>query len=353
MANVLFVGPGGFPTISAAVLAANDYDTIRVAPGVYDEQVVIDKPIQLHGAQFNVDARVRRLSYNPSQESIVTTLSPPPAGQVGVFHVIADNVVIDGFSVLENAFGPGIFTSPAFSGYWIFNNIIANNTMGIYLNSNGMTYSQVKQNFLRNNTRPGSASGNGIYSDLGASNIIVSRNLFIRHDPENAAGINFAASASDIVITDNRLVNDSSIALTDTTNVKIKNNVLVNNVGASAIFFGGNTDRTEIENNIIQNNNNGIRVTDFFAPGMPNTNIRAKINTIQGNSIAGLNIVTGAYAISPRRLDATNNWWGSRSGPRRNNPLCPVAGSGDLVIDDACIAEIVPFLTNPISFKEC
>jgi hypothetical protein len=58
-------------------------------------------------------------------------------------------------------------------------------------------------------------------------------------------------------------------------------------------------------------------VTDFFNPGVPNTNIRAKDNGIQGNQNAGLNIEPGAYIVAPRRLDATNNWWGSPFPDRR------------------------------------
>ena len=51
MANLLIVGPGGFPTITAAIAAASEFDTIRVAPGVYNETVIINKSIQVLGAQ--------------------------------------------------------------------------------------------------------------------------------------------------------------------------------------------------------------------------------------------------------------------------------------------------------------
>lgn len=45
-----------FPTISAAVAAAAPGDTILVAPGVYNENVIINKSLTLLGAQHGVDA---------------------------------------------------------------------------------------------------------------------------------------------------------------------------------------------------------------------------------------------------------------------------------------------------------
>lgn len=68
-------------------------------------------------------------------------------------------------------------------------------------------------------------------------------------------------------------------------------------------------------------------------------------NNIQGNNIAGLNIGTGAYVVSPRDLDATNNWWGSPDGPSGDGP-----GSGDAILlngNPPTIIEFTPFLLAP------
>src|SRR6185503_3798722 len=46
-------------TISAAVLAASSGDTIKVCPGTYLENVVLNKSLTLLGAQAGVDARGR------------------------------------------------------------------------------------------------------------------------------------------------------------------------------------------------------------------------------------------------------------------------------------------------------
>ncbi|GGG03923.1 hypothetical protein GCM10010912_55890 [Paenibacillus albidus] len=331
MANVIFV-PADFPTIAAAIVAANEFDTILVAPGVYNETIIVNKTIQLHGAQSGVDARTRF----PLAESTITGNNAS-----GVVQVTADNVVIDGFTVQNNSAGPGITTSPLTSGYWIFNNIIQNNVLGLYLNSSGLTFSQARFNLIQSNNQPGAATGNGIYTDQASVNVFIDNNKF--QGTHANASINFSGVApgvqEDILIANNLMVQDNSIALTNTTNVKITNNTMLNTQGSS-IFIAGGTDRTEIESNILHNSiSNGISVNNVFDPD-DNTNIRAKLNSIQGNTVAGLNIAAGSYNTTPpnRRLDATNNWWGSASGP------API-GTGDTVIDPDAVAEITPFLT--------
>ncbi|TFE23454.1 hypothetical protein [Cohnella luojiensis] len=299
---------------------------------MYNETVIINKSIQLLGAQAGVDARTR--SGIASTESIVTGPS------IALIQAVADRVVIDGFTVQNNTTGPGIFTSAAFSGYWVMNNIIQNNVFGILNNSSGARYTEVRQNFLRSNNQPGAGSGNGILSDMTTSNIWVDSNLFTGHQ---LASVNFSpagTATTDIIISNNRMVTDNSITLANTNNVKIFENNMTDTQGSS-IFFGGSTNQTDIERNILHNSiSNGINVTTFFT-GVPNANIRAKYNSIQGNSNAGLQIVAGSYNVTPPndRLDATNNWWGSPTGP------API-GSGDRVIDPGNVAEITPFLTS-------
>lgn len=118
---------------------------------------------------------------------------------------------------------------------------------------------------------------------------------------------------------------------------------MLTNSQGSAIFFGGNTRNTDIEGNVIQNGvSNGVRITTAFV-ATPNTNIRIKNNSISGNAVAGLNVAIGAYDDTGVNLslDATNNWWGSASGP---SPI----GTGDEVIypDAALVDTVVPFLTQ-------
>src|SRR4051794_36700014 len=75
-------------TIADAVAAAASGDTILVCAGTYAEKVQVLKPLKIWGAQHGKDARTRTV--DPSKESLLITAD---------FEAIADNVVIDGFSV--------------------------------------------------------------------------------------------------------------------------------------------------------------------------------------------------------------------------------------------------------------
>lgn len=128
MATIINV-PADQPTISAAVTAAAPFDTIQVAPGIYNEIVVVNKPIQLLGAQAGVDARIR--PGTAAAESIITGINAS-----GIVQLTNERVVVDGFTIQNNTAGPGISTVGTGSGYWIFNNIIRNNVLGIQYTRN-------------------------------------------------------------------------------------------------------------------------------------------------------------------------------------------------------------------------
>ncbi|MEF2966443.1 right-handed parallel beta-helix repeat-containing protein [Paenibacillus sp. M1] len=332
MATVINV-PGDFPTITAAIAAAAPFDTIRVAPGTYNETVIVNKTIQLLGAQAGVDARTR--PGTAGAESIISAVNAS-----GTVQLTATHAVIDGFTIQNNTAGPGIVTAAAGSGYWIFSNIIRNNTFGIYLNSDTILESQVRHNFFISNNQAGAGSGNGVFSENGA-NFWVDENLFTGHA---TSSVNFAPitpGAVNAVVSNNTMITDNSIAVTNASNIKIADNLQTNSQG-SAIFFGGNSSNVDIEGNAILNGvSNAVRVTTAFV-GTPNTNIRMKNNTISGNAVAGLNLDTGAYAVggTSLALDATNNYWGSPTGP------API-GTGDAVIDPDGVAVVTPFLTEP------
>jgi hypothetical protein len=94
----LFVGPGGYSTIQAAVLASSDGDTIVIAEGVYVEQVVVDQRNNLtlraaEGAQVTIQApadliETARSSGDREIHSVLTVRNS--------LNVTVDNVDIDG-----------------------------------------------------------------------------------------------------------------------------------------------------------------------------------------------------------------------------------------------------------------
>jgi len=63
--------PTPYTTISAAVTAANPGDTIKVCPGLYVEQVQINKNnLTLLGAQAGIDARTPPFVPDPPTQSM-------------------------------------------------------------------------------------------------------------------------------------------------------------------------------------------------------------------------------------------------------------------------------------------
>ncbi|MBW3624114.1 MAG: right-handed parallel beta-helix repeat-containing protein [Armatimonadetes bacterium] len=265
-----------FVSIQAAVAAAAPGDTIKVCPDLYTETVTVNKPLALDGA--GPDPRAR--TGDPTKEAVVqfTTI-------FGIFNLQSDGIVLRGFTIQGNASGPGIYTSPLFSDYQIEKNLIRDNVFGLYLNNNGVNVSIVEKNAFNNNTRPGAANGNGIYSDQGLNNALIQKNYFTGHF--NAVMV-FAGVQSNLVIAQNELVDDSSIVLFNTTQSLISQNRSLRHSG-SGIFLGGNvTDTTVSQNDLRNGTGTGIRVTNAF-PG-PNADLLIEKNHIRGSAFDGIRL---------------------------------------------------------------
>lgn len=335
-------------TIQAAIGKASAGDTINVAAGTYNEQVNINKTLNLKGAQATVDARTR-----VATESIINH----PCGPV---QIEADKVVLDGFTVQGSnlnpttnpgCFGAGIWTNPGFSGtqggHQILNNIVQSNITGIELDNTGLFQTKVQFNLIRNNNNPGAGSGNGIQVNFGLNNALIDSNRFSGHTSSSILVASFSGSDTNITVSNNELVGGSSdsIAFLAVTNSAITGNTSVGSTSSGTIdLFGGNNGIT-VTCNLLAGGQNGIRVENPYAIyGVgPNSNITANNNNIQGNVIAGLQVDADSYIGS---LNAKNNWWGSPTGPTSPNN---VGGTGDAVVDPDNVVVFFPYLTSPSS----
>jgi parallel beta-helix repeat protein len=247
------VCPGAtFSTINAAVAAASPGDTIQVCAGTYNESVNVNKTLTILGAQSGVDARTRTGA--TGTESVINSTGTP-GFDVG-FNVTADGVVINGFTVQDGA-TLGIYLLGASSGYQILNNIIQNNTFGLYLNSSGAQQTIVRNNAFRTNNLPGSASGDGIYSDQSAR-VLVDANSFTGHAADSMI---FLGTQSNITVSGNQLTSDNkSMVFLSTNGLVITRNTITTPLDEAIELDGGNNNVLINCNTIVGSPFNGISV---------------------------------------------------------------------------------------------
>lgn len=269
-----------FTSINAAIAAAAPGDTIFVCPGTYHEAVNINKTLTLIGSGGDAEHR----SGNPQKESIITS----PFPQVPSVTLAANDIVFSGFTVQDTDNSAGVVASASFSGYVIENNLIRNNTFGIYLNSSGAELTLVTKNWLDDNNVPGASSGDGIYADQGSHNIVIEKNLFTNHT--SAAMVFASASTTEITVEDNDLIDDSSIVFYNSTDVLIAKNKSVRHAGSGIYLGGGNDGITVDDNKLTDGTGSGINATnDGTTPGL-NANLEITKNEVSGSDFSGIRV---------------------------------------------------------------
>jgi len=329
-------------TIQAAIDKASANDTINVAAGTYPElalgPLTINKTLTLLGAQNGVDARSPRGAESMVADAQGTSVS-------------ASNVVIDGFTVAFSSVaaftGYGIWLNPGVSGTTIVNNIIEENIVGIGLANSGPSQAVVRHNLIRNNTRPGGASGSGIYTDqfVGGPtvrDVLIVENSFIGHAGSGAA-INIsntdpAGGVFDLDVDTNFFdMNSRAFVLFNTHNSTIHDNTSTNStlVGSADVrIFDGNTNLSILNNDLSNGVGHAIRLSDLAGPVFPqgpSSGVEIHQNNIEVFALTGLTV----DPVPPGHVGTVNaecNWWNSSSGPTNaSNP----GGTGEEVVGDA------------------
>jgi nitrous oxidase accessory protein NosD len=312
-----------FHTIQAAVDAADPGDTIKVCPGLYEENVKVeDEDLTILGPNADRDAtgRVRR------REAVVNG-----DDLTGTVQLLADDITWNGFTIRGDAGaenGPGMYTSPDHSGYLVRDTIFRDNGVGLRLGSSGDHPTVVCRNrFVQNNEF--GTGGFGIYSDEGAVDVAITYNRFEGH---NGAGIFFADSTTgirqrDVLVDHNQSVDDRTFAsFFASATVRVTRNHVRARVGvpagqeASAIFVGARNDDVVVEKNkVTAASGDGIDVTDTGEPGNPvgpPTNVGLLHNKVANAGLLGISVSAsgvGQYDVIGNR--ATASMVGIHLGP--------------------------------------
>lgn len=319
-----------FCTIQDAVNHANNTDTIRVAPGTYPESVNVTKSVKLLGPQADKDARTRVDSAVVEPEAVVGIAT-------GAFQINADNVMINGFTIqgVTSGLSAGVHTTSSNSGHLIYNNIIQDNSMGVYLNSNGEDTSRVRRNAFLNNDQPGAAGGTGIYSDQGLRDAEIARNRFVNNPnvsvligatqslitPTTTPTSNWMTLNRDIDIERNQSNNTGAFAyLLSTSDSEISRNTIDDVNEASVIFLGGGNRNIEVSRNEMNAGTgsfSGIRVRGDQGFG-PNQGLEMSRNVIQNVGDYGIgfapNAIVGNNTIVERNEIARAGLGGPDAG---------------------------------------
>jgi nitrous oxidase accessory protein NosD len=339
-----------YSTIQAAVNAASAGSVITVDAGTYNEEVTVNKSLTIEGAKAGIDARSTARA--TGAETIVDGTSNS-SGRTTSFYITASNVTIDGFTIQGEtnesvSMGAGIVMAPSIAGTHILNNIIQNNVTGVYLSNDSSTDPAVfEHNVFTANNNPGENGGRGIYTDGSLTggtltNVIIDANTFTNNHGGTGtttaeAAIAFEAqtpgSQTNISVTNNTFTsNGKAILCMCVTGLLFKGNSVTGQTdSAGTIRFEGGDNNITIENNNVYSNGGAAVAVD--AKGVPYTDsgfVVESNNFVNNSTDWGdkLSVILQAqYYVG--QFDATNNWWGSSTGPSGQG-----TGTGDAVWGD-------------------
>ncbi|MEL4306030.1 right-handed parallel beta-helix repeat-containing protein [Methanococcoides sp. LMO-2] len=245
--NVDDSGSANYTTIQAAIDAANNGDTVLVYPGIYIENVDVNKELT-----------ITSLSGNPN-DTVVQAADQTKH----VFNVTSNNVTIEGFEITGELWKQGIHRlGICLCGVeWcnINNNSLSGNRRGILLTTSS------SNNIVFNNSILFSDSG----ILCGGNNNIIKNNLAL----ENGVGINVRGSHNNITsnVASNNFI---GVMVIDCNNNTISSNVVERNNGRHGIEISFATNILLYNNSLKSNKNEGICL-DF-----------SDNNTIEKNNIS-------------------------------------------------------------------
>jgi len=364
--NVRTVGAGGtYATIQAAIDAAAAGDLIMVAPGNYNENVVMYKPVHLQGAGAG---------------STFINANPNPLDRLQAFHDKVDGMGARDFAnyLLKDPFAaaeaPGIFVIGELT---YPNGNLQNELPGTKTLNPGNPFNTPGQASIDGFTISGSKAGGGIFAVTGVSNIVISNNNISSNQGNLAGGIGvgtpdvgFDSQNDNVIIRNNKVhanggVDGSGgIAMNEgSENYLVEGNLVTGNFSR---FNGGGIAHNgfSLGNNIIRKNKilfnevffgallnlagdgGGIFVGDSVAGVEGTGNVTIDSNLIQGN-LTGAGSGAGIRAFAVNASDVADSPSNDAGWFRLNivnniivNNVAAVAGGG-ISLQDVLRANII------------
>jgi len=260
-----------YNTIGEAVTAASAGDTVIVAGGTYVEDVSVQKSLKIK-AQNGETPTINR--------------------QYGVgFHVTADRVIIDGFTIMQA--GTGIYLEGA-SSCKITGNTLADGDSGYAIRLKDANTNVILGNTCTNNTVSSTMS---LYNSHGN---IITNNTCTGVGQEDMNGLRLEDSFGNEVAGNSFSLFYIGLINSDSTDNLIVANVFSGN-SLRGIYISGSGDFSciLIYNTIDANINVGISI---IGVSLDATDVFFKWNNITGNGV-------GVSNDAINQLDATANYW--------------------------------------------
>ncbi|MGB8715757.1 MAG: MBG domain-containing protein [Rhodanobacteraceae bacterium] len=289
--------------INQGIAIAASSGTVDVDGGTFDQNVVVNKGVTLHGAMHGIPG------FDASRDGSGETTISPSSGSV--FSMAADNAVVDGFT--------------------------ASMASGVAVTSGGSSREDMQ---FTNNRVVDIADGVGIRFEPGegspASGLTVSDNLFanIAGSGTNGSAIELYKGTRDATVSDNHFDSIKNVAVQvnggngTVQNTTISGNVIGDSqsVGSSNAFVATNVSgmsitgnavsgvstglfvsdqdsQLEFSCNTVDSANRGISTYDFFG-GTINTDVRIFDNAITASAVADVN------NSMAQTLTVGSNWYG-------------------------------------------
>ncbi len=294
--------PDDHSTIQAAINAAGSGDTIIVHEGTYVENVEVSVSVTIQAAAGEA-------------MPVIDGSANAASGWAGsVIRIAADDVTIDGFELKDGANGiAGVTSNSVFKNNKIHDNLnyVGSNGIGILLwgkNDNNV----IENNKIYKNDRQGIFIGYSDATKISTGNTISGNK--IRHNGLYTLPNGPDASAYGIQLwnADENTISGNKIHHHDDWFPSPGSDF------AQGIYLHDSGDNI-VTNNDLHHNNYGVGI---WCPARGDGTNFINYNNIFQNTGFGVRSFDAVF------LDATNNWWGHRSGPTHSgNP----GGKGDEV----------------------
>ncbi|MDW7730854.1 MAG: NosD domain-containing protein [Methanolobus sp.] len=317
-----------FSSIQDAIDHAQENDSIALNSGVYHENLIINKSVNLYS-----------FTLNPRDVIIKSNESSLP-----VIRVLSDNVKINGITITGRNYTyptAGVFIDNA-NRLQIQNNVITHTLDGLYIEQSSGSYIQNNTIFLNaghgiylldstlNNLENNNIRDNkrGIYLDESDQNKIADNKINNNH----VYGIALRKSSRNTITQNQLTLNNIGTALTSSDDNMISGNNVNENKQYGLHLWQSNSNSVT-DNSFVENNDSGIRLISLssnnifeqntFSNNWNGITIESTDNNIIKNNKFHLNKEYGIYHLFPddKNIIEDNSFSDNRSENIKLTPL--------------------------------